>query len=60
MSSFSFSLRLFFSIIIPIAFITTIPSEVVLGFAQSWKIIIEVFITLVFLMTSRRFWLFAL
>ena len=60
MSSFSFSLRLFFSIIIPIAFITTIPSEVFLGIAQIWKIILEILITLVFLMTSRRFWLFAL
>ncbi len=60
MSSFSFSLRLFFSIIIPIAFITTIPSEVFLGFAQIWKVILEIFITLIFLITSRRFWLFAL
>ena len=60
MSSFSFSLRLFFSIIIPIAFITTIPSEVFLGIAQIWKIILEIFITWIFLLTSRRFWLFAL
>jgi len=60
MSSFSFSLRLFFSIFIPIAFITTIPSEVFLGIAQIWKIILEIFITLIFLLTSRRFWLFAL
>ncbi len=59
-SSFSFSLRLFFSIIIPIAFITTIPSEVLLGFSQLWKIILEICITLIFLITSRRFWLFAL
>ena len=60
LNSFSFSLRIFFSIFIPIAFITTIPSEVFLGLALIWKIILEIFITLIFLITSRRFWLFAL
>ena len=34
MSSFSFYLRLFFSVFIPITFITTIPSEVFLGIAS--------------------------
>ena len=60
LTSFSFSLRIFFSVFIPIAFITTIPSEVFLGLAQIWKIILEIVITLIFLFTSRRFWQFAL
>ncbi len=60
LNSFSFSLRIFFSVFIPIAFITTIPSEVFLGLSQSWKILLEVIVTTVFLVTSRKFWLFAL
>ena len=60
LNSFSFSVRLFFSIFIPIAFITTIPSEVFLGKAEIWKIFLEIFISGVFLLTSRKFWLFAL
>jgi len=60
LNSFSFSLRIFFSIFIPIAFITTIPSEVFLGLSQLWKILLEVIVASVFLITSRKFWLFAL
>jgi len=60
LNSFSFSLRIFFSIFIPIAFITTIPSEVFLGLSQLWKIFLEFFVAMVFLVTSRKFWLFAL
>ena len=60
LSSFSFSLRIFFSIFIPIAFITSIPSEVFLGFASLWKILLEIFVSIVFLMVSRKFWIFAL
>ena len=60
LNSFSFSLRIFFSVFIPIAFITSIPSEVFLGVTQFWKILLEVIVATVFLMTSRKFWLFAL
>ena len=60
LNSFSISIRLFFSIVIPIAFITTIPSEVFLGISQIWKILLEVIVTIIFLSTSRKFWLFAL
>ena len=60
LDSFSFSLRIFFSIFIPIAFITTIPSEVFLGLAKVWEILLELFVSGIFLMVSRRFWLFAL
>jgi len=60
LNSFSFSLRIFFSVFIPIAFITTIPSEVFLGLSQLWKILLEVFVAIVFLFTSRKFWVFAL
>ena len=60
LNSFSFSLRIFFSVFIPIAFITTIPSEVFLGISQLWKILLEVVVALLFISTSRKFWLFAL
>jgi len=60
LSSFSFSLRIFFSVFIPIAFITTIPSEVFLGISVLWKILLEVIVATVFLITSRKFWLFAI
>ena len=60
LNSFSFSLRIFFSVFIPIAFITTIPSEAFLGISQFWKILLEVLVSIIFLFTSRKFWLFAL
>ena len=60
LSSFSISLRIFFSIFVPIAFITTIPSEVFLGLAQLWKILLELIVSGIFLLVSRRFWFFAL
>ena len=60
LNSFSFSLRIFFSVFIPIAFITTIPSEVFLGLSQAWKILLEIIIAAFFLFTSRKFWFFAL
>ena len=60
LSSFSFALRIFFSVLIPIAFITAIPSEVFLGIANFWKILLELIISGIFIFTSRKFWLFAL
>ena len=60
LNSFSFSLRIFFSVFIPIAFLTTIPSEVFLGLSQLWKIFVEIIVAIVFLITSRKFWSFAL
>ena len=60
LSSFSFSLRIFFSVFIPIAFITTIPSEVFLGLSVFWKILLEIIVATIFLINSRKFWLFAL
>ncbi len=60
LNSFSLSLRIFFSIFIPIAFITTIPSEVFLGLAGLWKILLELVVSGIFFIVSRRFWLFAL
>ncbi len=60
LNSFSFTLRIFFSVFIPIAFITTIPSEVFLSLSQWWKILLEIIVAAVFIRTSRKFWLFAL
>ena len=60
LNSFSLSLRIFFSVFIPIAFITTIPSEVFIGVSQLWKILLEIIVAMVFIFTSRKFWIFAL
>jgi ABC-2 type transport system permease protein len=60
LDSFSLSLRIFFSVVIPIAFITTIPSEVFLGLSELWKILLEINVAILFLVSSRKFWLFAL
>jgi ABC-2 type transport system permease protein len=60
LNSFSLSIRIFFSVFIPIAFITTIPSEVFLGLSQLWSILLEIIITMVFIYFSRKFWYFAL
>ena len=60
LNSFSFSLRIFFSVFIPIAFITTIPSEVFLGLSVLWKIFLEIIVATVFLINSRKFWFFAI
>tara|TARA_S200000501_G_scaffold128251_1_gene121151 strand:- start:346 stop:1140 length:795 start_codon:yes stop_codon:yes gene_type:complete len=60
LNSFSFSLRIFFSVFIPIAFITSIPSEVFLGFALIWEILLEIVVSGIFIIVSRRFWFFAL
>ena len=60
LNSFSFPLRIFFSVFIPIAFITSIPSEAFLGISELWKIFLEILVAIVFLITSRKFWLFAL
>ena len=60
LNSFSFPLRIVFSTIIPIAFITAIPSEVILGISTFWKIILEIFVSSIFLISSRRFWMHAL
>ena len=59
-NSFSFYLRIFFSTLIPITFITTIPSEVILGITPFWKIVLEILVSLIFIGISRKFWLFAL
>jgi len=60
LNSFSFSLRIFFSIFIPIAFITTIPSEVFLGLSPLLNILLQIIVSVVLLFSSRGFWLFAL
>ena len=59
-NSFSFTLRIFFSTFIPITFITTIPSEVILGISPVWKIILEILVATIFIIFSRKFWQFAL
>ena len=60
LSSFSFSLKIFFSTVIPITFITTIPSELILGIAPIWKIILELVVSYIFIRMSRKFWKYAL
>ena len=58
--NYSKSFSQFFGIFFFLAFITTIPSEAFLGLSVLWKILLEVIVATVFLITSRKFWLFAL
>jgi len=60
LNSFSLPLRVFFSTVIPITFITAIPSEVILGISPFWKIILEILVSSIFIIASRKFWIYAL
>jgi len=60
LNSFSLPLRVFFSTVIPITFITAIPSEVILGISTFWKIILEILVSSIFIIASRKFWIYAL
>ena len=53
-------LRLLFTLVFPVAFLTTVPAEVLLGRAQ-WPVMgLGCGLALAFFAVARRFWLFAL
>tara|TARA_Y100001968_G_C19439290_1_gene761625 strand:- start:2174 stop:2962 length:789 start_codon:yes stop_codon:yes gene_type:complete len=54
------TLRFIFVFIIPITFLTTVPSEIILGKAQSNVLYLGIFVAVIFFMLSRKFWQYAL
>lgn len=60
MAAYPASYRFFFTFVIPIAFLTTVPSETLLGRGEAIWIIGSMFLAIGLLYTSNRFWRFAL
>ena len=59
-SAYPEAFRFFFSFIVPVAFITTVPAETMLGRGQSNWLIASVVLAVFVLWFSNRFWRFAL
>lgn len=53
-------LRVLFTLVLPVAFLTTVPAEVVLGKASTPLLATGVGLAAVFFTAARRFWIFAL
>ncbi len=60
MSAYPRGLRTIFTFLIPIAFLTTVPAEVIIGRVSNEYIAIILIIAAIFFAISRRFWKFAL
>lgn len=54
------AVRLFFTYVLPVVFITTVPAEVMLGRRGAWFIVVEAGIALGLLVVSRAFWKWAM
>ncbi len=59
-SAFPAGMRTIFTFIIPIAFLTTIPAEVMLGRSSNYLLLVSILVTSIFFFISRKFWKFAL
>ena len=59
-SAYPPTLRLVFTLLLPIAFLTTVPAEVILGRAAMPMLALGMFLAVIFFVGSRAFWLFAL
>jgi ABC-2 type transport system permease protein len=53
-------LRLLFTLVIPVAFLTTVPAEVVLGRASTPMLWLGSGLAVGFFVVARQFWLYAL
>ncbi|MBD2178918.1 ABC-2 family transporter protein [Pseudanabaena sp. FACHB-1998] len=60
MAAYPASYRFFFTFIVPIAFLTTVPSEALLGRAEPVWILGSMFLAIALLYASNKFWKFAL
>ncbi|MDX2256804.1 MAG: ABC transporter permease [Pseudanabaenaceae cyanobacterium bins.39] len=60
MAAYPASYRFFFTFIVPIAFLTTVPSEALLGRAEPIWILGSMFLAIALLYASNKFWQFAL
>ncbi|MEM6394134.1 MAG: ABC-2 family transporter protein [Planctomycetota bacterium] len=59
-SGYPFAYRVFFTAVLPVAFMTTIPAEVALGRAGSGMLLLCVAVAFVMFTAARLFWSFAL
>lgn len=59
-SAYPATLRLVFTFIVPVAFLTTVPAEAILGRAQLPILSLGIFVALTSFLISRVFWQFAL
>lgn len=59
-SAYPPTLRLVFTLVLPVAFLTTVPAEVILGRAAMPMLVLGLFLAVLFFLGSRAFWLFAL
>jgi ABC-2 type transport system permease protein len=60
MAAYPAAYRFFFTFVVPIAFLTTVPSEALLGRAEPIWIWGSMFLAIALLYTSHKFWQFAL
>jgi len=60
MAAYPASYRFFFTFVVPIAFLTTVPAEALLGRGEAVWIIGSSFLAIVLLYASNKFWKFAL
>ncbi|WP_413358961.1 ABC transporter permease [Prochlorococcus sp. MIT 1201] len=59
-SAYPPTLRLVFTLVLPVAFLTTVPAEVILGRTAMPMLALGMFLAVIFFVGSRAFWLFAL
>ena len=54
------ALRLMFTLVLPVAFLTTVPAQVLLGDAATPMVLMGCGLSALFFAAARAFWLFAL
>ena len=59
-SAYPPALRLVFTVVLPVAFLTTVPAQAILGLAEPRWVLASVVMAVLALATSRTFWRFAL
>ena len=60
LSAYPPALRVLFTFLLPVAFLTTVPVEILLGQIQANSLLLGVLLAMTFFALSRSFWLFAL
>ena len=60
LSAYPPALRVLFTFLLPVAFLTTVPVEILLGQIQAGSLILGVLLATTFFALSRSFWMFAL
>lgn len=60
MAAYPASYRLFFTFVVPIAFLTTVPSETILGRGESAWVLGSMILAIALFYASNKFWRFAL